>query len=345
MTADGTNLNARLAAADPARALTFSDTFRAELWSNVQARRSASQSGRSILRWSRQRVLAVALPLLVVLGGGVAAATGVIRIGSPVTVPASPGAPPAWERPAAWKPGEVRILPLSVADPQGGPDWGMRVVAFHGDGAIQVGRVLDGKFGAYGVDGAFNNDGEFHVEPADKQFIGTSSGGNTAGLTTVTATPLDRAGQMFFNVVSATVFASAAPVATGQCWVAREFAPSYLKSLVVLHHIRVCPNSSLRTVIFGLLGPDAVSITYSLDGHTRTQPTVGPYGAYLMVLPGSYSDPEFPDGPVWQGQLPAHTPISEITYRGGIVCHLNGAEHEAPSASCLPHGEPVGYVK
>jgi hypothetical protein len=150
---------------------------------------------------------------------------------------------------------------------------------------------------------------------------------------------------MFLNVVSATVFASAAPIAPGQCSVARDYTPSYLKSLVVLHHVRVCPNSSLRTVIFGLLGPDAVSITYSLDGHTRTQPTVGPYGAYLMVLPGSYSDPEFPDGPSWEGRLPAHTPISEITYRGGIVCHLNGAEHGRPSASCLPHGYPVGYVR
>jgi hypothetical protein len=340
MTPDSANLDARLAASDPARALTFSETFRTDLWSQVQARRLASQSAGRILRWPRRRVLAVALPLLVVLGGGIAAATGVIRIGSPVAVPRYPGAPSAWKKPVAWKSGEVRVLPLSVADPQGGPGWGMRVLVAHGYGVIQVGRVLDGKFGAYGVDGAFNNDGEFHAEPADKQFIGTSgayTGGNTSGLDIALATPLDHAGQVFSNVVSTTVLASAAPNGDVQCRAARGNPPS------TDYHF--CPNSSLRTVIYGLLGPDAVSITYTLDGHTRTQPTISPVGAYLMVLPGSYSDPEIPDGPDWEGPLPEHTPISEITYRGGIVCHLNGGQHGRPSASCLPHGEPVGYVR
>jgi hypothetical protein len=48
----------------------------------------------------------------------------------------------------------------------------------------------------------------------------------------------------------------------------------------------VCPPGSLRTIFYGLLGPDATAVTY-LDGNHRLvrQKVSRPEGAYLVVRP------------------------------------------------------------
>ena len=45
-----------------------------------------------------------------------------------------------------------------------------------------------------------------------------------------------------------------------------------------------CPAQDLLNIAFGVLGPEAVSVTYLLNGHTVTEPT-GPGGAYIAVVP------------------------------------------------------------
>jgi hypothetical protein len=73
------------------------------------------------------------------------------------------------------KSGSVVLAPLRVADPAGGLPWGVRIYtprrSARGTGSpltcVQVGRVLDGQLGVIGADGAFHNDGLFHVLPIE----------------------------------------------------------------------------------------------------------------------------------------------------------------------------------
>jgi hypothetical protein len=107
----------------------------------------------------------------------------------------------------------------------------------------------------------------------------------------------------------------------------------------------LCPAASNRTLIYGLLGPDAESIAYTLDGHRRVQATVGPQGAYLIVGSGARAaDAELGDLPFAAGTLPVDTPITEVRYRGGVVCRLVGAGQNGRTPNCLPGGHPVGYA-
>src|SRR6202023_3121614 len=46
---------------------------------------------------------------------------------------------------------------------------------------------------------------------------------------------------------------------------------------------RVCPQSEERDLYYGLLGPDAESVTYLEAGKPVTVATSGPEGAYLIV--------------------------------------------------------------
>src|ERR1700742_7450 len=56
-----------------------------------------------------------------------------------------------------------RLLPIRVADPDGGPPWGVRLIrTTRGDTCLQVGRVENGEIGALGIDGAWHNDHLFH---------------------------------------------------------------------------------------------------------------------------------------------------------------------------------------
>jgi len=332
----GEELAARLADSDPARRLALDDGFRERVWREVAARR-AQPAGRTRRRWRPQlRVVTLAVPLALVLAGGAGAAvSGLIRIGAPATPFHFASPQPLSLGPAPVERGAVHLLAVVAPDPQGGPPWGLRIVTTTGgSGCIEVGRVLDGSFGGLGEDGSFNDDGEFHaVPPVDAE--------NTAA-----CAPLDRSGRLFYNVASAVGTASGTFFVPGGCVSSRAFAPVLLRMLE--RHPAdsdLCPAASNRTLIYGLLGPDAESIAYTLDGHRRVQATVGPQGAYLLVGSGARAaDAELGDLPFAAGTLPVDTPITEIRYRGGVVCRLVGAGHNGRTPNCLPGGHPVGYA-
>ena len=80
----------------------------------------------------------------------------------------------------------TRLLSLRVADPAGGPPWGMRLIFTTADrgaggarrgvahwGCVQIGRIVDGELGVLGEDGAFHDDGLFHQLPIQPESCGS----------------------------------------------------------------------------------------------------------------------------------------------------------------------------
>ena len=143
----------------------------------------------------RRRSLAVAIAVLAAAGltTGALAATGVIAIGTPVKDPARSHDGDPRRGNGVVVPGSARLLALRVADPRGGPPWGMRIVGTtRGVGCVQVGRVVDGKLGVLGRDGLAHDDGRFHelpptaVDPWDCQTVDAAGqplrGGRRPGL-------------------------------------------------------------------------------------------------------------------------------------------------------------------
>jgi len=199
--------------------------------------------------------------LAIAVTSGALAATGVIGIGTPLA-PSPHGFASADPNrgPGTIVPSTVRLLALRVPDPAGGPPWGMRVVGTtRGVGCIQVGRVVDGRLGTLGQDGVAGDDGRFHelspkdVDPADCQ-------------------PLDAAGTLFATVLSPAALASG-PSATRVCLPPGER----------VHGRTPCPERDVRKLQYGLLGPQAASVTYAAGGRTRTTPVSEPEGAFLIV--------------------------------------------------------------
>ncbi|MGD0455842.1 MAG: hypothetical protein ABSB69_19830 [Solirubrobacteraceae bacterium] len=129
-----------------------------------------------ITRWRAPRLLAVGLAALVLTGAVAYGATTLIGVGSPAPNP-----------PSVLTPSNIKLLGLRVADPAGGPPWGIRLALSQSrltprpDVAIQIGRVIDGRLGFIGQDNAFHDDHLFHaagpnsalITPADYSVTGT----------------------------------------------------------------------------------------------------------------------------------------------------------------------------
>ena len=224
---------------------------------------------------------------------------------------------------------------MAAPDPQGGLPWGLRIVkTTSGYGCIEVGRVLDGRFGGLGEDGSFNDDGEFHAVPAwSTRRTPPPARGSTSGAGSSSTSPRPWAPR-------------AARSSSRGCVSSRAFAPVLLRMLE--RHPAdsdLCPAVSNRTLIYGLLGPDAESISYTLDGRAHVETTVGPQGAYLIVGSGARSaDPELGDLPFAAGRLPVDTPITTIRYRGGVVCRLLGAPPQRAHARLPARRPPRGLL-
>lgn len=210
----------------------------------------------------------------------------------------------------------VRLLPIRASDPGGGPAWGLRQTkTTRGDVCLTVGRVVDGRIGALGRDGAFGNDGRLHPFARalyDPRFC---------------AEP-DPTGHAFMQQAELGFPASAVAFGlvahAGGCQTGRA-GPD--------NRGRPCPRSAMRNLYYGLLGPDAVSVTYrSPAGGTRTIST-GPDGAFLIVLPHRHG----PTGQVIGGESPPGTSLVSVRFRGGRpVCHPHG------SYDCGRVGEHAG---
>jgi hypothetical protein len=318
---------ARLAAADPAREVHVEETQRAELWQRIAATpRGASVPSR---RRARMRPLVLVIPALLVLTAGALAASGVIRIGAPAEPTAARLAP---LRGGGLVKGTVRLLAIATPDPGGGPPWAMRVLSTKsGEGCVQVGRLVDGKLGAIGQDNAFHDDGLFHEFALDSTFAKHA------------CTLLDGNGRIFLNATVGDMPASAWVGYGGGCVPstathAERFAENGKPRAI-------CPQADERNLYYGLLGPDAESITYKLDGVTHTQATVGPEGAYLLVTRASPTQLlNFSAGST-QDIVPVDGPITELHYRDGATCHLTARSWIGGKDACTPELHvPVGWA-
>jgi len=270
----------------------------------------------------------LALVAVLVLGSGTAAlaAAGVFRSGSPV----EPGSPVvATQGNGTAIAGSARLLSLRVADPGGGLPWGIRLIKTTRDETcIQVGRVAFGTVGVLGQNGAFSNDGRFH--PLSENYEGPLSCGTD-----------DANGHPFLNLALPNVPASATDRG---CHLGKATAPA-AGGAGSRARFDVCHAIDLREVFYGLLGPDAASVTYATPaGRLVTTPTSGSDGAYLVVLPyvagGGPCGPHRPVcPPAEQGQfsstdIGASGAIRDVSYRNGSTCHV------ARQGSC----PAVGYV-
>jgi hypothetical protein len=116
---------------------------------------------------------------------------------------------------------------------------------------------------------------------------------------------------------------------------------------------QACPLADERNLYYGMLGPDATSITYTVAGRTRTLATIGADGAYLIVTTGTTHRFTGAAGTRERAGLnvadavPVYSPIVAIHYRSGAVCHLVTAQRwvYGPSACAPSLPEPFGYTK
>jgi hypothetical protein len=234
-------------------------------------------------RARRSRRAVVLLAALLLLAAATAlAAGGVIPIGAPVSDP--PGAPKPRSDVGTGTvvPGSVKLLPLRVEDPQGGPPWGLRLTGTtRGLGCLTVGRVVEGRIGALGRDGVFGDDGRFHPFPDGIQAYG--------GCRT-----LDDVHHLFVTGQFGAM--PAAGIAEGSC----------LRD-------QSCPAGVLRAISFGALGPDARSVTYvDRDNTPHTVAVHPPYGEYLILLPSDGHD-----FGVSGGSAVPSAPITAVAYKAG----------------------------
>jgi hypothetical protein len=240
---------------------------------------------------------------------GALAATGVLQIGigDPVT-------PKYVNRDPARGVGvpvdtSARLLPLRVADPAGGPPWGLRLVTTsRGLTCLQVGRVVGDQLGLLGQDGVAGDDGRFHPLPPA-----------TAATPTTPCGLPDGAGQFFTGVDKPSYASGDSP--DRSCSIPGE-RPKGRKP---------CPAADARRVGYGLLDPQAVKITFA-DGSTAVP--VAPYGAYLFVTTKGASEQVFAmgGGPSIAG--PGSYTVRRIDYRDGTSCPAPGAKQ----AFCKPKG-------
>lgn len=262
------------------------------------------------------RGVAVVAACLVVSGSALAA-SGVFRTGAPV---APEVAPLAGTNVGAPIPSSALLLALRVADPGGGPPWGLRTIkTTRGLMCVQVGRIVDGRIGVLGRDGAFHDDGRFHPLSIDYLENGSFNCGTEDGH-----------GNAFLNEEAFGV-----PVGglrnregggSGGCYRPRPSA-------------RQCPPSDLRNIYYGLLGPDATSIAYRANGVERTMATTGTDGAYLVVTRHSASGclrgsaecsghfagvfrSRGSSGDTGGPTLNAFGVVRAVAYRGGSSCRL-----------------------
>jgi hypothetical protein len=286
------------------------------------------RTGLAILR-PRSSMGWAATIVSVALGLGGAAAVGVFRAGTPVGPEVRPS-PTAGEGVAIAS--SVKLLPVRVADPGGGPPWGLRVLrTTRGLTCLQVGRVEFGTVGVLGEDGAFSNDRRFHPLSENRHVP-------------FDCAVTDAHGNGFLNVIERGFPASGLigeTAATGGCLIPHETNTA--------RRLPRCPPADTRDVYYGLLGPDAVSITHLTAAGDPVTTATGSDGVYLVVLPHSTggcvpsrqnlcptSEPGITGGP----QL-APGAISAVAYRDGHICHNPSAESPSSRSKPCPL---VGFV-
>ena len=284
------------------------------------------------------RLLLVAAAALLLLGGAAVAlaASGVILTGAAVPTPrlAGPAVGAGLPQPGKWK-----LLSLRVADPDGAPPWGMRVVrTTRGLVCVQLGRVQEGVLGELGIDGAFGNDLRFH--PVGPGVLPTYAGGAADGGMT--------------SERGSCVLAYGDVVAGGQAWGSAVTAEvsnadenaAFPEAIATgPPHRTHQPADHRRRLVYGILGPHAVSVTYRDGGTLHTLPVVPGLGAFLIVLPaaggGAGEGRGEAPGTDTPGEGPGTVgPLVKITYDDhGHTCE-NGSDAETGHSAAIVHPCP-----
>jgi hypothetical protein len=247
----------------------------------------------------RLRLLALALGCVLASTTIALAASGVILTGAAVR-PEGPLNPNAGEGIPAT--GASQLLALRVPDPEGGLPWGMRIVrTTRGEVCEQIGRVQDGQLGELGIDGVFHDDGRFHPIATDvlpeTSRVGTRSHEDDATETV----SCQLAGQV--TVGEHVGVDRSAGAANG--------------------HERAQRRDDLRDLSFGVLGADAVSVSYREGASVRAESVLAPLGAYLIVRRTArhqHAGVGY-ESLGTEGDLPPSAPLIAITYRlEGKLC-------------------------
>ncbi len=202
----------------------------------------------------------------------------------------------------------TRLLPMRVADPAGGLPWGMRLVhTTRGLICVQVGRIYGSQLGVLGQDGAFDNDERFHpVAPDLVDYHRDTT-------------------EVSSCLVPSQTTSQEAGIPQNGVFGARQTS--------------TIPKSARRWISYGLLGSDAVSVTYTTEGRRHTLPVSRGSGAYLVVLPSPPKD-NFETGGGATSTNEFVTPqgaISSITYRlYGKLCSESRPPSETSSHPQCP---------
>jgi hypothetical protein len=263
-------------------------------------------------------LIAVVLSVLGLAAVAFAAST-LIPSGTPVKTPAGLRFTPTSGLGVAV-PASVRRLAITVPDPTGGPPWGARYVrTSRGLGCLLIGRIVGGRLGVLGQDGAFNDDGRFHELPPDY-------------LDPLGCTTLDAHGHAFLASTVHGMLASAATGLTPSGCKASSAAPVGQRKLAP------CPLADERLVSYGLLGPEARSISYEQGSAIHTMSVRPPWGAYLVVQP-LFMDRTASRGSGWWRIAtlggPSSKPILQVRYAGGRVCRVAPANRRGGARACV----------
>jgi hypothetical protein len=217
---------------------------------------------------------------------------------------------------------------------------------------VQIGRVVDGKLGILGQDGAFHNDGLFHELPVQPEACGSlNHSGQLIGLTggaSITASAY-RGLEGCLTSSARRQEQMALPSLERQLGVARaekdlhairgalEGLATYRKIAPKLNADANCLESDLRHVAYGVAGPDATGVTVTGEGlHQTISLTPRDDGAYLIVWPVSRLEQMHSALRVEDLALQAQALHRTVHYENGRSCP------EESTPSCLA---PLGSLR
>jgi len=230
-------------------------------------------------------------------------------------------------------------LETVVPDPEGsGPAWGIKTYRVTGDmTCFQVGREQSGRIGAVGAYGSFGDDGRFHPFTYSNVGFGT-------------CVPNDAHQHAFVNIAYANAPASASgePCPTFPSGLPPHLPARVKQQLTNESHAADCEPRNQRLVAFGLLGPDATSVTYHTAHGTATTRTHGPDGAYLIVEPvdpaicGTQCD--YSGGGAGTAMRLPIGLIAKITYRGAPTCYGPPLTRSLLTLRRFNNCRDIGYV-
>jgi hypothetical protein len=275
---------------------------------------SLIREARELQRRRRRRRSAAAVLAAALLAGGVALISGGGGNGSPASLASV---------------GVHGPLPAGVAaraaDPAGGRAWGTRIVHSSGYTCVQLGRLRGDQLGLLGRDGLAGDNGRFYPMGPSTTYQARCAPNDGAGHAFMTvelgAQPASGVGGGYTGMSMCRTAAEQAGLARVQARMKRRGRPPLTGGAFSMP---VCPAGDLRFVQYGLLGPDATSVTYRISGAAQTERT-GPDGAYLIVGP---STPDF-CGQLDRGTLCGNPGVGPGSIGGGMIQAVH--YHSAPT--------------